>query len=303
MYDIAVTVRACLRASTHVDVAWAVETRGFAHWDRNEALAITPGGGRVGSVLSGAADEWLAEGVAGGAVGRLVELKIGDVDALVAGLPGGGEARCLLVPADDLPGELWDRLVGREAVCLVTRLDGDRVVGTEVYDAATVGDAGEEVASLFGGATTSTAKVDAAKVVTVLVPVPKLFVVGGGPIAEAVAAAASLLGWRVRSFTDSGEATAHVTGLSALDSLVVFGHDDGLTGPALMAGLASPVGYIGGVGPGRVQESRADWLRTRGIDDLSRIHGPAGLAIGAATPAEIAVSVLAEAIAVRRSAG
>jgi xanthine dehydrogenase accessory factor len=300
VYDIAVAVRACLRAGTKVDVAWTVKTRGLGAWDPNEALAFTPGGGRVGSVLSGALDGQLAEAVAAGAVGRLVALEIDDGHALVAGLPGGGEARCLLVGAGDLPTELWDRLVRREPLCLVTRLDGDRVVGTQVYGAATVAEAGDEVATLFDGSRTSTAMLEDGRVVTVLVPVPKLYVVGAGPMAEALAAAASLLGWHVRGFTESGEATAHIPGLSALDSIVVFGHDDGLTGPALKAALDGPVGYIGGVGPRSVQDSRADWLRTRGVDDLRRIHGPAGLPIGAATPAEIAVSVLAEAIAARR---
>jgi xanthine dehydrogenase accessory factor len=303
VYDIAVSVRACLRAGTRVDVAWAVQAQGFPSWDRNEALAFTPGGGRVGSVLSGAADEQLAAAAADGATGRLVELAIGDVEALVAGLPGGGDASCLLVTASDLPGDLWDRLAGREAVCLVTRLDGGRVVETALYDDETSGDAGEDVAELFRGARSSTTLVDEARVVTVLVPVPKLFLVGGGPIAEAVAVAAIGLGWHVRSFTEAAEATAHITALSALDSIVVFGHDDSLTGAALKAALAGPVGYIGGVGPRRVEESREDWLKTRGVEDLSRIHGRAGLPIGAATPSEIAVSVLAEAIAAHRSAG
>ena len=79
----------------------------------------------------------------------------------------------------------------------------------------------------------------------------------------------------------------------------MIGHDDRLTGAALEAALAGPVGYIGSVGPRRLQDSRADWLVRRGVEDLDRIHGPAGLPIGASSPAEIAVSVLAEALAVR----
>jgi xanthine dehydrogenase accessory factor len=48
-----------------------------------------------------------------------------------------------------------------------------------------------------------------------------------------------------------------------------------------------------------MQQARADWLAYRDITDLSRVHGPAGIDIGADTPAEIALSVLAEAVAVR----
>ncbi|MCW2694312.1 MAG: hypothetical protein JWM67_2916, partial [Mycobacterium sp.] len=79
MYEIALTVTACLRSGTAVDVAWAVETRGFSSRDRNEALALTPGGGRVGSVLSGSLNEELADLASGGSRGRLLDLRVGDL--------------------------------------------------------------------------------------------------------------------------------------------------------------------------------------------------------------------------------
>ena len=48
----------------------------------------------------------------------------------MAGLSSGGDARCLLIPAPDLPAELWELLAARRPVALVTELDGDEVVGT-----------------------------------------------------------------------------------------------------------------------------------------------------------------------------
>ena len=75
-----------------------------------------------------------------------------------------------------------------------------------------------------------------------------------------------------------------------------MGHDLDLVGPALLAALAADVGYIGALGGRGLQRERAAWLTDRGAVDLERIHGPAGLDIGATTPAEIAVSILAEAL-------
>ena len=98
MYGIALSVAACLRAGTRVDVAWVVATDLPASRGPADAVAITPGGGRVGSLLSGALDGQLADLAGRISQGRLVDLRVSDVDALVAGLSAGGIARCLLVP-------------------------------------------------------------------------------------------------------------------------------------------------------------------------------------------------------------
>ena len=89
--------------------------------------------------------------------------------------------------------------------------------------------------------------------------------------------------------TEASAATGVIAGLAVLDKVVVISHDDELAGPALAAALAGQVGYIGALGSRRTQQSRADWLAYRGVTDLDRVHGPAGLDIGASTPAEIAV--------------
>jgi xanthine dehydrogenase accessory factor len=297
VYEIAMTVAACLGAGTRVDVAWAAEVRGISSRERNEALAITPGGGRVGGVLSGSLNDQLVDLAAGGASGRVLDLHVGDLDAELAGLSCGGDARCVLVSAAELPAELWQRLRDRDPVCLVSRLDGDRVVETVLYGGDTIDAAGEEAARLFGRGTSGTSVTPDA-VITVLWPIPQLVVVGAGAIADALRAAANLLGWHTQVMSQANAATGVIAGLAALDKVVVISHDDELAGRALSAALAGQVGYIGALGSRRTQQSRADWLAYRGVTDLSRIHGPAGLDIGANSPPEIAVAILAEAMAV-----
>lgn len=298
MYDIALSVAACLRAGTRVDVAWAVQAEGFASRDPNEALAITPGGGRIGAVLQGSANGQLAELAGQGRSGHLVSVTVGEFDAQLAGLACGGQARCLLVEAAQLPAGLWDRLRERDPVCLVAHLDGDLITSIELYDRATISGAGEEAQRRFGRGISDSLVADDA-VITVLWPVPKLVIVGAGGVADAVKANAELLGWQVQTATDADAATGLIAGLAVLDNLVVVSHDLELAGTALAAALAGGVGYIGALGSRRTQQTRADWLAYRGVTDLSRVHGPAGLDIGSRTPPEIAVAILAEALAVR----
>lgn len=285
-----------------MDVAWAVETAGFSAEDKSEALAITPGGGRIGSVLSGSLNDQLADLAGRGVTGRMVDLHVGALEAELAGLSCGGDARCLLVAAESLPAELWDRLLARDPVCLVSRLDGDRVLDSALFGAATIADAGPDAVRIFGRAASDTL-VAADAVITVLWPVPKLVIVGAGAIADGLRGVADLLGWHTRMVTEVSAATGVIAGLAGLDKVVVISHDDDLAGPALASALDGKVGYIGALGSRRTQQSRADWLAYRGVTDLTRVHGPAGLDIGANTPAEIAVSIVAEALAVGSGRG
>ena len=83
--------------------------------------------------------------------------------------------------------------------------------------------------------------------------------------------------------------------------VLILSHDPKIDLPALRCALASESPYIALLGSREAQESRRDTLRNEGFSDatLSRIHGPAGLDIGGRTAAEIALSILAELIAVR----
>jgi len=301
VYAIALSVAACLRAQTRVDVAWIVETHGFTGRDRTDALAITPGGGRVGSLLSGAIDGQLMDLASRqGASGRVVKLDVSAVDAAAAGLTSGGDVHCILVPASELPAELWPLLIAREPICLVSHINGNAITGTSLFTSSTIADADESIAQRFARGV-GDAAIIGDTVVTVWWPVPKLVIVGGGAITNALRDAAALLGWQTVIATDINSAAGVIAGLSALDSVVVTGHDLEITGGALSAALSSDVGYIGALGSHQMQQTRADWLAYRGFVDLERVHGPAGLEIGAKTPAEIAVSILAEALAVNKA--
>jgi xanthine dehydrogenase accessory factor len=90
-------------------------------------------------------------------------------------------------------------------------------------------------------------------------------------------------------------------------AVVVLAHDDRIDLPALKSALASNAFFVGAIGSRRTQEHRREVLRELGVDDASvaRIHGPIGLDIGAETPAETALAILAEILAVRsaRSGG
>ena len=93
--------------------------------------------------------------------------------------------------------------------------------------------------------------------------------------------------------------------MDARAALVTLAHDPKLDDPALVAAFATPAFYIGCLGSRRTHAKRLARLSEAGVSaaDLARLHGPAGLDIGAQSPAEIAVSVLAQMIGVLRQRG
>lgn len=303
MYSVGLTTSSCLRAGTRVDLLWAVDGHGLGTFDGADALALTPGGGRFGALLGGALGGHLADLAARQSpVARLVEVDITAVDAAVVGLPHAGRVRVVLAPATSLPEQLWPHLMQRRAVCLVGVLAGDEVTDWHLYTADSVAAAGSEIAERFSRGTSSTwidTSSSTTRLVSIFAPTDRFVIAGGGPNADALAAAAALQGWQVQQAADVDTATGLMVGLSPDDMVVVLGHDVELSSRMLAAALASEAGYIGALGSQKMQQQRADWLAYRGITDLDRVNGPAGLAIGAGTPAEIAVSILAQVIAVR----
>lgn len=292
MFSVALSVASCLRAGTEVHVAWVLSAQDLPGLEAGDAVALTPGGGRMGALGGGVLDSHLAELSLSG-TGRIVEVTLSEVDALIAGLSGPASARIAVVAASALPERIWGMLMNREALAVSARIDDGRLSDLEVH---AIGEStSEEIAEALRGGTSSVETAD--RLVSAFVPVTRLVISGGGPNARALEEAAGLLGWQVDRATDPDTASGLMATLSPLDAAVVMGHDVESSSRVLGAALESAAGYIGALGSLRMQQNRADWLAYRGITDLERVHGPAGIDIRADTPAEIAVSVLAEAIA------
>jgi xanthine dehydrogenase accessory factor len=316
VFELAPQVIAWQKEQRPVWLIRVVSVTGMGSKDPAEATAVTEGLPAIGTILSGAADAALAAAVAEAAEGgaaRTLDLRIGDDDAVAVGLTCGGQATVLLQPAAQLPEPAWQLLASRTPVCLVTNLkepDVGRTTWLTVgQDEAAVDPvtSAPEVVSLFGRGTPEAAVVDVADnrlLVTALWPTPRLVIVGEGLIAEALGAAARLLGWEPSAVNDVTPATNAVAALGPGDGVVVLSHDRAVDAPVLAAALSSATGYLAALGSRHTQAARAGWLADHGVtaDAVGRIRGPAGLDIGARTPTEIAVAIVAEMVAVRSGA-
>ncbi len=151
-------------------------------------------------------------------------------------------------------------------------------------------------------------------------PPPRLLVFGAVDTAEALCRGAKALGWRTIA-ADARGAFATRERLPSADELivawpeevlervapdhatavVVLTHDDKFDVPALAGALRTDAFYVGALGSRRTQARRRERLLEAGVDEasLARVSGPCGLDIGADTPAETALSILAEALAAR----
>jgi xanthine dehydrogenase accessory factor len=146
----------------------------------------------------------------------------------------------------------------------------------------------------------------------VLVPPPRLLVFGAGEIARCLSLVGDAVGWRVFVIDPAAgeeevivgspsEAVKRLGGIDRATSIVVISHDHSFGVDALALALRSPARFIGAMGSRRTQSARRERLMERGFsaDDWERVSAPVGLDLGAVEPRETALSILAEAVAVR----
>lgn len=314
-----------------VALATVVATRRSAPRPVGSKFAVSESGELAGSVSGGCVEsdvyEHAREILAGGEP-KLVSYGISDDLALSVGLPCGGEIDVFVDAArTPLVERLLQVVEAEERAVLFTVIEGEPlgakllvVEGGERH-----GDGPEELAEhadeLIRGGRSRVLELGARKVFAeVYAPPARLLVFGAVDTTEALCRAARQIGWRTivadargkfatRERIPSADELLVAWPEEALDqvkpdhstAIVVLTHEDKFDVPALAGALETEAFYIGALGSRRNQARRRERLLEAGVPEerLERIAGPAGLDIGADTPAETALSILAEILARR----
>jgi len=210
----------------------------------------------------------------------------------------------------------------RRAVILLTKLSGgDRIIRE---GDAVEGALGEAVAKAFrlGNSTAITAD-GQDYFINVHLPQPRLVAIGAVHISQALAPMAKIAGFDMeiidpRTAFATAERFPDVTlhaewpedvlksrGFDPFTAVAILSHDPKIDDFPLQAALKARCFYVGALGSRKTHASRVERLRAAGLGeaDIGRIRAPIGLPINAASPAEIAVAVLAEVVGALRSRG
>jgi xanthine dehydrogenase accessory factor len=316
--------------SGHQTVAMATVTRtwGSAPRPAGSQMAVREDGAFVGSVSGGCIEgAVIGEAQASLQDGKPRNLKFGvtNEEAWAVGLACGGTIEVNVTPvakADEraMIAALNKARDAKRAVVLATELrtGRTRLVYPDDGRSSALDDAAREAARR--DESRSVEADGATWFLTVFNPPLDLAIIGAVHIAQPLARIAALADYAVRiidprtafateerfpgvslshEWPDEALAAKPLTPRSAIVALT---HDPKLDDPALSVALRSPAFYIGALGSKQTHAKRLERLKELGFTDaeLSRIHGPIGLKIGAKSPAEIAVSVLGEMTATLR---
>lgn len=310
------TALAWYREGKGAALATVVETWGSAPRRVGAQLAVNGAGQIEGSVSGGCVEgavimeamEALEDGKH-----RVLEFGVSDDDAFAVGLACGGTIRILVEPvghalSEHVLAELVEARAQRQALAYEANLvTGTRRLTLKEYpDRMRMDRSGfEEDGSVFVAVHNPPLRlivVGAVHIAQALVPMARI--AGYDPIVidprEAFGSAERFPGETI--LTDWPDDAVSQVGLDARTAMVLLTHDPKLDDPALLAALAAKGFYIGALGSKRTHAKRVERLQAAGVspDQIARIHGPIGLDIGAAGPAEIAVAILAQMTAVLR---
>jgi xanthine dehydrogenase accessory factor len=321
-----------------IALATVVQTWGSSPRRAGAKMALTPEGKITGSVSGGCVEGAVYEiGVEALKSNRpqLVHFGVADETAWEVGLACGGSIDIFVKPLDTKFFErLHPVLIEERPAVLATIIRGpDTLLGREMLT-----EADGNVSGSFGAELDAQAIAVARETLTVgesrrallnedtevfleaILPPPTLIAVGGVHITIALMALAKTLGYRTvvvdpRSAFGNQERFPNVDRLIPLwpdeafeqipltrsTAVAMLTHDPKLDDPALKIALPSPAFYVGALGSKTTQAKRRQRLLEDGMmeEQLNRLHGPIGLEIGAETPEEIAMSIMAEVVAAR----
>jgi xanthine dehydrogenase accessory factor len=300
------------RAGRGAALATVVETWGSAPRPVGSQLVIDREGAMEGSVSGGCVEgavvlealESLEDGKA-----RLLEFGVSDDDAFSAGLACGGRIRVLVEPvggslAEATLAALVEARAARRPVAYM--LDLEALAGGRLAEAAAYPDRFR--------ADKSGVEEDGRTFIAIHNPPLRMIVVGAVHIAQSLVGMARATGYDV-TVIDPRPAFAAAArfpgqailedypdevmpglGLDPRTAVVTLTHDPKIDDPAIREALGSEVFYLGCLGSKRTHGKRLERLEAAGYSDaaFARIHAPVGLAIGARSPAEIAISIMAE---------
>jgi xanthine dehydrogenase accessory factor len=299
-----------------VTLVTVVETWGSAPRPPGALLAVRDDGVVSGSVSGGCVEDDLiartkaafnAAPVAGQDAGKpsMIAYGVSKEEATRFGLPCGGTLRLVQEPLLDAT---WvEQLLARTAEHRLVARSLSLTTGQVALQDAVRGQSMH-----FDGNTLT----------TVFGPKWRLLLIGAGQLSQAVAQMASLLDFEVLVCDPREEyaATLDVEGVQRMPgmpddvvrellpdahtAIVALTHDPKLDDMALLEALKSAAFYVGALGSRRNQETRKKRLAEHfdlSTDELARLHGPVGLRLGAKTPAEIAVSIVAEIVEVKNA--
>jgi len=298
------------RAGEGAALATVIETWGSAPRPVGSQLAVSGTGRMAGSVSGGCVEGAVVEEALAALKdgrSRLLTFGVSDADAFAVGLACGGTIRVIVEPVGGRLGaavlaDLVTARAERKPLACLTNLDDWSVRLSPPTDA---------LAARFRG---DQSGVDGAEFIAIHNPPLRLVAVGAVHIAQALVPMAESCGYDClivdprsafgspdrfpgRAISnDWPDAALKTFAIDARTAVVTLTHDAKLDDPALGVALGSEAFYIGCLGSTRTHARRMERLAQAGFgaEALARLHAPVGLAIGARSPAEIALSIMAE---------
>jgi xanthine dehydrogenase accessory factor len=321
-----------------IALATVIQTWGSSPRRAGAKMALTPDGKITGSVSGGCVEGAVFDTgveVLKSDRPQLLHFGVADETAWEVGLACGGSIDIFVKPLDtDFFNAVRATLVDERPAVLVSLVRGpDEVLGREMLveeDGKVTGSLAQDLdaqalelakETLAGGESRrAMLNADTEVFMEVILPPPTLIAVGGVHITIALMALAKTLGYRTlvvdpRSAFGNQERFPNVDRLIQLwpdeafeqipltrsTAVAMLTHDPKLDDPALKIALPSRAFYVGALGSKTTQAKRRQRLLEEGLteEQLDRLHGPIGLKIGAGTPEEIAMSIMAEIVAAR----